>query len=282
MASEISSSSIISPRAKLAANVSVGPFCVIEDDVEIGSGTRLDSHVVLKRYTTLGEDNHLYPGVVLGNDPEDRHFTGRERSYLRVGNRNIFRENSSVSRGTPPESVTVLGDDNYIMIGTHVAHNCSLGSNIVICNNCSLGGFVEIQDDAFLSANVLVHQFSKIGRLAMVSGSTRVNQDVPPYLLVTGFDIAAHGLNLVGLRRAGFSKETIRSLKQAYRILYRSGLPLAEALDCIGRDIPTEEARYFAEFIRSSKRSICRDARGNSSRAKDDSVPDAETEAPEH
>jgi UDP-N-acetylglucosamine acyltransferase len=261
VATEISSASIISPRAKLADRVSVGPFCVIEDDVEIGPGTRLDSHVVIKRYTTLGENNHLYPGVVLGNDPEDRNFTG-ERSYLRIGSRNIFRECSSVSRGTPPESVTVLGDDNYIMIGTHVAHNCRLGSNIVICNNCSLAGYVEVEDGAFLSGGVGVHQFSKIGRLVMIGGNSGVNLDVPPFLLVSDFRVAARGLNLVGLRRAGFAKETIRNLKQAYRLLYRSGLPLAEALERIEREIPAPEARHLVEFIRSSKRGICRPARG--------------------
>jgi UDP-N-acetylglucosamine acyltransferase len=266
VATEIAATSIISPRAKLADSVSVGPFCVIEDEVEIGAGTRLDSHVVVKRYTTLGENNHLYPGVVLGNDPEDRNFTG-ERSYLKIGHRNIFRENSSVSRGTPPESVTLLGDDNYIMIGTHVAHNCRLGSNVVVCNNCSVAGYVEIEDGAFLSGGVVVHQFSKIGRLAMIGGNTRVNLDVPPFLLVSEFHVAARGLNLVGLRRAGFSKETIRQLKQAYRILYRSGLPLEQALQRIEQEIPISETRHFVEFIRSSKRGICRGAgrgvRGN-------------------
>jgi len=258
---DITGTSVISPRAKIADTASVGPFCVIEDEVEIGAGTRLDSHVVIKRYTTLGEDNHLYPGVVLGNDPEDRNFTG-ERSYLKIGRRNIFREYSSVSRGTPPESVTVLGDDNYIMIGTHVAHNCRLGSNIVVCNNCSLAGYVEVEDGAFFSGGVVVHQFSKIGRLAMIGGNTRVNLDVPPFLLVSEFNVAARGLNLVGLRRAGFAKETIRGLKQAYRILYRSGLPLGEALDRIEREIPIPEARHLVEFIRGSKRGICRDFRG--------------------
>ena len=259
----ITDSAIVSKGARIAETASVGPFCLIEEDVEIGPGTRLDSHVVIKRYTTIGEDNHLYPGVVLGNDPEDRNFTG-ERSYLRIGRRNIFREYSSVSRGTPPESVTVVGDDNYIMIGTHVAHNCRLGSNIVVCNNCSLAGYVEVEDGAFLSGGVVVHQFSKIGRLAMIGGNTRVNLDVPPFLLVSDFNAAARGLNLVGLRRAGFGKETIRGLKQAYRILYRSGLPLAEALERIEREIPTPEARHLVEFIRSSKRGICRDARGGS------------------
>lgn len=261
MAIEIAPTSVVSPQAKLADAVSVGPFCVIEDDVEIGAGTRLDSHVVVKRFTTLGENNHLYPGVVLGNDPEDRNFTG-ERSYLKIGHRNIFRENSSVSRGTPPESATLVGDDNYIMIGTHVAHNCRLGSNIVVCNNCSVAGYVEIEDGAFLSGGVVVHQFSKIGRLAMIGGNTRVNLDVPPFVLASEFHVAARGLNLVGLRREGFSKDAIRHLKQAYRILYRSGLPLEEALKRIEQEFPTPEARQLVEFIRASKRGICRDARG--------------------
>ena len=265
MAIEISGTSIISPQAKIADNVSVGPFCLIEDDVEIGAGTRLDSHVVIKRYTTLGEDNHLYPGAVLGNDPEDRNFTG-ERSYLKIGRRNVFRENSSASRGTPPESATVIGDDNYIMIGTHIAHNCRIGNNIVVCNNCSLAGYVEVGDGAFLSAGVLVHQFSKIGRLAMISGNTRVNLDVPPFVLASDYSVTAHGLNLVGLRRAGFSKDAILQLKQAYQVLYRSRLPLEEALDRIAKEIPTPEARHLVEFIRGSKRGICRDSRAGSRR----------------
>ena len=265
MAIEISGTSIISPQAKIADNVSVGPFCLIEDDVEIGAGTRLDSHVVIKLYTTLEEDNHLYPGVVLGNDPEDRNFTG-ERSYLKIGRRNVFRENSSASRGTPPESATVIGDDNYIMIGTHIAHNCRIGNNIVVCNNCSLAGYVEVGDGAFLSAGVLVHQFSKIGRLAMISGNTRVNLDVPPFVLASDYSVTAHGLNLVGLRRAGFSKDAILQLKQAYQVLYRSRLPLEEALDRIAKEIPTPEARHLVEFIRGSKRGICRDSRAGSRR----------------
>ena len=273
----IADSAIVSKGARIADTASVGPFCLIEDDVEIGPGTRLDSHIVIKRYTTLGEDNHLYPGVVLGNDPEDRNFTG-ERSYLRIGRHNIFREDSSVSRGTPPESVTVLGDDNYIMIGTHVAHNCRLGSNIVVCNNCSLAGHVEVEDSAFLSGGVVVHQFSKIGRLAMIGGNTRVNLDVPPFLLVSDFNVAARGLNLAGLRRAGFAKEAIRGLKQAYRILYRSGLPLAEALERIEREIPAPEARHLTEFIRSSKRGICRDARGARSNPYGDHDPEHDQE----
>ena len=150
---EISSTAIVSPRAKIAENVVIGPFCIIEEEVEIGAGTVLDSHVVIKKYTTLGENNRLHMGVMLGSDPEDKHFSG-QRSYLRIGNRNILREYSTASRGTPPESTTVIGDDNYIMIGVHVAHNCRLGNNIVVCNNCSLAGYVEVEDGAFLSGGV--------------------------------------------------------------------------------------------------------------------------------
>ena len=274
----IDPTALVSPQAELGEDVSIGPFCIVEDGVRIGARTRLDSHVVIKRFTTLGEDNHLHMGVLLGSDPEDRNFKG-ERSYLTVGDRNVFREYSTASRGTPPESVTKIGSDNYIMIGTHVAHNGQVGDRVVICNNCSLAGYVEVGDGAFLSGGVVVHQFSKIGRLAMIGGNTRVNLDVPPFLLTSDFNVTAHGLNLVGLRRAGFSRETILNLKSAYRLLYRSGLRLEDALariegeiagreiagrEIAGREIAGDEARHFVEFIRSSKRGICRDARGKS------------------
>ncbi len=265
---EIAGSSIVSSRAKIAENVKIGPFCIVEDEVEIGAGTVLDSHVVIKRYTTLGENNHLYMGVLLGSDPQDKNFSG-PRSYLRIGNGNIFRENSTASRGTPPESVTCIGDNNYIMNGVHLAHNNRLGNDIVICSNCSLAGYVEVEDGAFLSGGVVVHQFSKIGRLAMIGGNTRVNLDVPPFLLTSDFNVAAKGLNLVGLKRAGIGKEAIRQLKQAYRILYRSHLPLQEALKRIELEVPTEEARYLVDFIRRSERGICRERRKPESRSQE-------------
>jgi UDP-N-acetylglucosamine acyltransferase len=260
MATEISPTAIVSPKARIGANVYIGPFSIIEDEVEIGDGTRLDSHVVIKNYTTLGRDNHLHTGVLLGTDPEDKHFTG-ERSYIKIGDRNILREYSTASRGTPPGSTTTIGDDNYIMIGTHVAHNCQLGSGIVVCNYCSLAGYVEVGDGAFLSGGVVVHQFSKIGRLAMIGGNTRVNLDVPPFVLASEFNVAVHGLNLVGLRRAGIGRDAIRQLKQAYRLLYRSQLSQEEALARIEKEVPGEEARQLVAFVRGSQRGICRDAR---------------------
>jgi UDP-N-acetylglucosamine acyltransferase len=264
MATEISNHAIVSPRASVGENVFIGPFCIVEEDVEIGAGTRLDSHVVLKRFTTIGKDNHLHMGVLLGSDPEDKNFTG-ERSYLQIGNRNIFREYSTASRGTPPESATRIGSNNYIMIGTHLAHNNQLGNEIVICNYCSLAGYVEVEDGAFLSGGVVVHQFSRIGRLAMIGGNTRVNRDVPPYLLTSEFNVAAHGLNLVGLRRAGFTRDRIKQLKLAYRMLYRSGLALQAALERIEQEIPTEDAANLVSFIRASRRGICKDYRARGS-----------------
>ena len=205
-------------------------------------------------------------GVLLGSDPEDKNFSG-QRSYLRIGSDNIFREYSTASRGTPPESATVIGNNNYIMIGVHLAHNNRLGDDIVICNNCSLAGYVEVEHGAFLSGGVVVHQFSRIGRLAMIGGNTRVNLDVPPFLLTSDFNVTAKGLNLVGLKRAGIANDAIRQLKQAYRILYRSHLPLKEALKRIESEIPTEEARHLVEFVRRSERGICRDSFDRKSRA---------------
>ncbi len=150
------------------------------------------------------------------------------------------------------------------MIGTHVAHNCRLENNVVVCNYCSLAGYVEVEDGAFLSGGVVVHQFSKIGRLAMIGGNTRVNLDVPPFLLASDFNVTAKGLNLVGLKRAGLSREAIRELKKAYQILYRSQLPLEEALARIEREVLIPEARHVVDFIRRSERGICRESRRSS------------------
>jgi UDP-N-acetylglucosamine acyltransferase len=238
----------------------VGAYCVVEEDVEIGPHNRLDPFVIVKRYTTLGEGNHLYSGAQLGTDPMDKKFREESATYLRVGNHNILRENVNISRATKPGAVTVLGDDNYVMSSVHIAHDCQLGSHIIIGPSTSLGGYAQIEDSAFISAGVGVHQFSKVGRLCMVAANSRVAQDVPPFLLVSHFDVAAHGLNLVGLRRAGFPREAVAVLKQAYRLLYRSGLTRKEALEQM-EALGTPEVLHMVEFIRTSKRGICGDYR---------------------
>src|SRR6266850_3014160 len=219
----------VDPRASIAPDASIGEYCVIEPDVVIGAGCRLEPYVYVKRWTTLGEANEISAGTVLGTDPLDRNFKG-ERSYLRIGARNKIREHYTVSRGTEPESVTEIGDGNYIMTSGHIAHNCKIGNNTVICSCALVAGYVEVEDQAFISGGVVVHQFSKIGRLAMVGGNTRVNSDLPPFFLYSGFNVEAKGLNLVGLKRAGYQASDVRTLKKAYQILYRSGLKLEDAL----------------------------------------------------
>lgn len=248
----------VHPEARIGPQCVIGEFCVIEQDVEIGRECRLEPYVYVKRWTTMGERNEVSAGTVLGTDPLDKGFTG-ERSYLRIGNGNKIREHYTISRGTAPESVTELGDENYIMTSGHIAHNSVIGNRTVIASCALVAGYVEVEDQAFISGGVVIHQYSKIGRLAMIGGNTRVNSDVPPFFLYTDFNVAPRGLNIVGLRRAGFTASEVSALKQAYRLLYRSGLKLSEALERIEAEVDTEHARHLVRFVRSSKRGICRE-----------------------
>src|SRR5579863_2990082 len=207
-------SAYIAPTARVHTDAVIGPavrigeFCVIESDVTIGRDSALEPYVYVKRWTTLGERNQISAGTVLGTDPLDKNFTG-ERSFLRIGNGNLIREHYTISRGTEPESVTEIGDENYIMTSGHIAHNCKIGNRTVICSCALVAGYVEVEDQAFISGGVVVHQYSKIGRLAMIGGNTRVNSDVPPFFLYSGFNVAAVGLNVVGLKRAGYKHSDI-------------------------------------------------------------------------
>jgi UDP-N-acetylglucosamine acyltransferase len=248
----------VDPGARIGPQAVIGEYAIVEDDVVIGAFCRLEPYVYVKRWTTLGERNEISAGTVLGTDPLDKNFTG-ERSYLRIGAGNIIREHYTISRGTQPESVTEIGDGNYIMTSGHIAHNSKVGNNCVIASCALVAGHVEVEDQAFISGGVVIHQYSKIGRLAMIGGNSRVNSDVPPYFLYSDFNVAAKGLNLVGLRRAGFAREEIAALKNAYRILYRSGLKLEDALRRIEEELDTQHTRHLVEFIRSSKRGICRE-----------------------
>jgi UDP-N-acetylglucosamine acyltransferase len=248
----------VHPDAAIGPGVRIGEYCVIESDVAIGAGCVLEPYVYIKRWTTLGERNEISAGTVLGTDPLDKGFTG-ERSYLKIGDGNKIREHYTISRGTKPESVTEIGNDNYIMTSGHIAHNCKIGNNTTIASCALVAGYVEVEDGAFISGGVVVHQFSKIGRLAMIGGNTRVNSDVPPFFLYTGFNVEAKGLNVVGLKRAGYRASDLRALKKAYQILYRSGLKLREALAKIEAEIPTPETLHLVDFVRRSERGICRE-----------------------
>jgi UDP-N-acetylglucosamine acyltransferase len=247
----------VHPEAVVGPRTHVGEFCVIESDVRIGADCLLEPHVYVKRWTSLGDRNQISAGTVLGTDPLDKAFGG-ERSYLRIGNGNKVREHYTISRGTEPESETVIGDNNYIMTSGHIAHNCRVGNDNVIASCALVAGYVEIEDQAFISGGVVIHQFSKIGRLAMIGGNTRVNADVPPYFLYSEFNVAPVGLNMVGLKRAGFTEAEVAPLKAAFRLIYKSGLKLEEALRRIETEVPTEHTLHLVGFIRSSRRGICR------------------------
>lgn len=245
--------------AVVGAGAVIGEFASVEQDVAIGAGTRLEPYVYVKRWTTLGENNEISAGTVLGTDPLDKNFKGG-RSYLKIGHRNIIREHYTISRGTQLESSTIIGDENYVMTSGHIAHNSTIGNRTVIASCALIAGHVEVEDQAFISGGVVVHQYSRIGRLAMIGGNTRVNLDAPPYFLYSGFNVTPNGLNLVGLKRAGFSLEDVRALKLAYKLLYRSGLKLDEALARIEAEMSTEHTRHLVAFVRASKRGICRDS----------------------
>jgi UDP-N-acetylglucosamine acyltransferase len=256
-------SAVVSTTARVHADAVIGPqcivgdFCIIEQDVVLGARCRLEPYVYVKRWTTLGDDNEISAGTVLGTDPLDKAFTG-ERSYLRIGQRNRIREHYTVSRGTKAESTTEIGDDNYIMTSGHIAHNCKIANNVVIASCALVAGYVEVEDQAFISGGVVIHQFSKIGRLAMIGGNSRVNLDAPPFFMYSGFNVAPVGINRIGLERAGYSAADIAAIKKMYRLLYSSGLKLQDAIDRIIADCRTEAAEHIVRFIRSSARGICR------------------------
>ncbi len=259
----IDPSAAVAPTARVHPDSCIGPgvriadFCVIESDVVIGAGCSLEPYVYVKRWTAMGERNEISAGAALGTDPFDKHFTG-ERSYLKIGNGNKIREHFTISRGTAPESVTEIGDENYIMSSGHIAHNCRIGNGNVIASCALLAGYVEVGDGAFISGNVAIHQFARIGDLAMIAGNTGVSLDVPPFITCAGFRGAFTGLNLVGLKRSGFDEGRISAIKMAYRLLYRSSLLLEDALARIEKEISTPDALQIAAFCRTSKRGICR------------------------
>lgn len=247
----------VHPDAVIGARCEIGEYCIIEQDVILGAFTRLESYVLVKRWTTMGEHNTVSAGTVLGTDPLDKAFTG-DRSYLRIGNGNTIREHYTISRGTKPESSTVIGHENYIMTSGHIAHNACIGDNTVIASCALIAGYVEVNDQAFVSGGVVVHQYSKIGRLAMIGGNCRVNMDAPPFFLYHGFDLEPIGLNGVGLKRAGIA---MSDLKKAFRLLYRSGLKLTDAVQRISNECASAEAGELVRFIGLSKRGITRPRR---------------------
>ena len=240
---------------RIGSDNEIGPNCYIEDGAEIGSGNRIGPNVVIFSGARIGSGNRIHAGSVLGDAPQDISFAG-EPSFLHVGDNNCIRENCTLHRGTAPGSATVIGSGVMLMANSHIAHNCRIDDGVITANNVAFGGYVEVGARAFVSGGVVVHQYCRIGSLAIISGLTAIGKDVPPYMLCMGKPGLVHGLNSIGLRRAGLSSETRSDLKQAFRLIYRSGLEPEVALEAVERECRSAEARKLVEFIRSSKRGI--------------------------
>jgi UDP-N-acetylglucosamine acyltransferase len=235
---------------------------IIEEHVKIGAGTRIWANAYLTGHTEIGRDNEIHMGGVIGHEPQDLKFDRSCRSYLKIGDRNVFREYCTVHRGTEPESATVIGNECYLMAAAHVGHNCVIGNNVIICNCALLGGHVHVADRAFISGGAVIHQFTHVGRLAMLSGNARISMDVPPFTLEAERN-EIHALNLVGLRRMKIPREAIAELKRLYQSFYLSGVNGTQALKEASADgaYKTAEAREFIEFVRHSPNGICPPAR---------------------
>jgi len=255
----IDARAIVSGEAELAADVSVGPFSIIGPQVQIGPRTVVGPHVVINGPTTLGADNRIFQFASIGDAPQDKKYQG-EPTRLQIGDRNVFRESCTMNRGTAHgQGVTRIGSDNLFMAYAHVAHDCVVGSHTVFANCAALGGHVEIGDWAILGGLTAVHQFTKIGAHAFLGGGAIVTRDVPPYVMVAGNPAVPHAVNSEGLKRRGFTEEQIRHIRDAYRIVYRSDLKLAEALARLAPQADGRpEIRAFVDFIHASTRSLAR------------------------
>jgi len=249
---------VVDPKAKLAPDVTVGAFAVIEADVEIGPGCRIGPHAVIQGPTRMGANNVVSQFASLGGAPQDKKYKG-EPTRLEIGDNNVFRECCTMNRGTMASGVTKIGNDNLFMAYTHVAHDCIVGDRIVMANYATLGGHVELGDWVIMGGYAGIHQFCKVGAHAFLANNAAVTRDVPPYLMVTGAPAQPHSINSEGLKRRGFDEKQIRNLKNAYRVLYRSDLKLAEATERLVETAKTQpELRIFVEFLGQATRSIVR------------------------
>ncbi|MGH8578623.1 MAG: acyl-ACP--UDP-N-acetylglucosamine O-acyltransferase [Gammaproteobacteria bacterium] len=248
----IHATAVIDKTAQLGDNVTVGPYVVIEADVAIGNDCWLGAHCVIKRYTHLGQRNRIAEHAVIGGEPQDVSFRACE-SQVWMGDDNWAREGVTIHRATKAGGVTRIGNGNYLMAYAHIAHDCTLGDHVTFANGATLGGHVHVGDRAFLSGYVVVHQFCRIGKYAMVSGLSGVNQDCLPFVISAGIPARACGLNIVGLRRGGFDSDQIRALKHAYSVLLCSGDPLQEALRRL-QDSGSCLVQELLAFVQSSHR----------------------------
>jgi len=255
----IHSQAIIAPGARLAKDVSVGPFSIIGAGVEIGEGTVIDSHVVINGPTRIGRENKIYSFAAIGGDPQDKKYAG-ETTELAIGDRNVIREYCTISRGTAQDvGITRIGNDNWIMATVHIAHDCQIGNHTIFANSTTLAGHVVIEDYVILGGFTLVHQFCKVGAHCFTAMNSVISKDVLPFLMVSGHMAKPHGLNIEGLKRRGFSSEALSELRKAYKIIYRSGNTLTQAIDKLEPMAKNcDEITQLLTFIKGVTRGIVR------------------------
>lgn len=253
--SQIHPTAIVGKNVQMGQGNVIGPNVIIEDGVKLGSGNTLLAGAYLCSGTEIGSGNKIHMSAVIGHEPQDLAFKN-EPTFTKIGDNNTIREFATIHRGTKGSTATVIGNSNYIMAYCHIAHNCVLGNNIIMVNNASLTGYITVEDRAFLSGMTGFHQFTRIGTLAMVSALSACNKDIPPYMIVGGRPGIVLGINVVGLRRAGFSAAVREEIKSAYKLLYRSGMNVTQGLEEIKKAFHSPEVKHLVSFIEASKRGI--------------------------
>ncbi len=254
----IHETAIIHKTAQIDDSVTIGPFCIVGEKARIRKGTTLIGHVVVDGKTDIGENCTISPFASIGGPPQDTTYRDEETEVV-IGNNNIIKEYVTINRGTPGGGgLTKIGENNFIMAYVHVAHDCKVGNNVIMANCATLAGHVHVDDHAILAGLCAVHQFCRIGKYSFISGITGVPKDVPPFMIAAGSRAKLYGLNVVGLERRGFSRDDVSQLKKAYRILFRSSLPLNTSLRVIQEELSGPHIDELTAFIRSSKRGICR------------------------
>jgi UDP-N-acetylglucosamine acyltransferase len=255
--SKIHSTAIIHTNAQIADDVEIGPFTIVEDDVQISSGTKISSNVLIASGTRIGNNCNVFNGAVLGTVPQDLKFGG-EKTTLEIGNNTMIREFATLNRGTTDHWKTVVGDNCLLMAYSHVAHDCTLGNNVILSNSVNMAGHVTIEDYVIVSPS-LIHQFVKIGKHTFIGGGSKVRIDVPPFILAVDDPLRYGGLNSVGLKRRGFDDSMLASIKKAYKIIYRSKLLLSDALKKVENELdPIDEIKHIVSFFRNSERGVIR------------------------
>jgi UDP-N-acetylglucosamine acyltransferase len=258
MSIEIHPKAIVSPKAHLDENVKIGPYAVVGDEVKIGSSTVVESFAHIVGHTEIGKNCRIFSYAVIGNPPQDLKYKG-ETTYLFIGDNNVIREFVTINPGTEEGSKTIIGNNNLIMAYSHIAHNCKIGNDNILANAATLAGYVQIEDKVVIGGLVAIHQFCRLGSFSIVGGCSKVVQDVPPFSLCDGHPAKVYNINLVGLRRAGFSRDRIEILKKAFKIIFFENHTFSKAKEIIVQNLKnTSEIEYLLAFISSSKRGTCK------------------------